>query len=148
MTDQLFVTNMSCSVCILTGLHVCLISTNCEIELIMAIEFEDVSDTFRRIKLSGRLDIPGTEAISIKFTNLAAAAARRVVVDLTEVSFLASIGIRELISSAKALQQRGGRMILFVGDNAGVSKTLEVTGVDTLIPMFSSLPEADQAALA
>jgi anti-sigma B factor antagonist len=114
----------------------------------MSIEFEDVNDTFRRIKLAGRLDIPGTEAISIKFTNLAASAARRVVVDLTAVTFLASIGIRELISSAKALQQRGGRMVLFVGDNAAVAKTLQVTGIDALIPMFSNLPEADQAALA
>lgn len=114
----------------------------------MAIEFEDVNDTFRRVKLSGRLDIPGTEAISIKFTNLVASASRRVVVDLTAVSFLASIGIRELISSAKALQLRGGRMVLFVGDNAAVSKTLQVTGIDALIPMFSNLSEADQAALA
>ncbi len=114
----------------------------------MAIEFDDVSDTFRRIRLSGRLDIVGTEAVSMKFTNLASAAARRVVVDLTGVSFLASIGIRELISNAKALQSRGGRMVLFVGDNAPVAKTLEVTGIDTLIPMFSTLSEAEQAALA
>jgi anti-sigma B factor antagonist len=114
----------------------------------MAIEFEDVTDTFRRIRLSGRLDIQGTEAISIKFTFLAASAPRRVVVDLTEVSFLASIGIRELISSAKALQQRGGRMVLLVGENAGVAKTLEVTGIDTLIPMFANPADADAAALA
>jgi len=114
----------------------------------MAIEFEDVNETFRRIRLSGRLDIQGTEAVSIKFTYLAASAPRRVVVDLTEVSFLASIGIRELISSAKALQQRGGRMVLLVGNNAGVAKTLDVTGIDTLIPVFADPSEADAAALA
>ena len=114
----------------------------------MAIQFEDVTDSFRRIKISGRLDMPGTEAISLKFTNLAASAARRVVVDLTEVSFLASIGIREFITNAKALQLRGGRMVLFVGDNAGVAKTLQVTGIDALIPMFTDLAQADAAALA
>jgi anti-anti-sigma factor len=115
---------------------------------LMSIEFEDVNDGLRRIKLSGRLDIAGTEAISMKFTNLAASAARRVVVDLSAVSFLASIGIRELITSAKAQQQRGGRVVLFVGDNALVAKTLEVTGIDALIPMFANAAEADQAALA
>jgi len=114
----------------------------------MLITFEDVNDTLRRIQLSGRLDIPGTEAISLKFTNLAASAARRVVVDLTGVSFLASIGIREFITNAKALQMRGGRMVLFVGDNTGVAKTLQVTGIDVLIPMFVDLAEADKAALA
>ena len=114
----------------------------------MAIQFEDVTDSFRRIKISGRLDMPGTEAISLKFTNLAASSARRVVVDLTEVSFLASIGIREFITNAKALQLRGGRMVLFVGDNAGVAKTLQVTGIDALFQMFADLGEADKAALA
>lgn len=114
----------------------------------MSIEFEDIPPNFRRIKLAGRLDIAGTEAISVKFTHLAASAARRVVVDLTAVSFLASIGIRELITCAKALEQRGGRMVLCVGDNATVAKTLEVTGIDSLIPMFAATTEADQAALA
>ena len=114
----------------------------------MSIEFEDLNDGLRRIKLSGRLDITGTESISIKFTNLASAVARRVVVDLTAVSFLASIGIRELITNAKAQQQRGGRVVLFVGDNVLVAKTLEVTGIDALIPMFANAAEADQAALA
>jgi len=114
----------------------------------MVITFEDASDTLRRIKLVGRLDMPGTEAISLKFTNLAASAARRVVVDLTGVSFLASIGIREFITNAKTLQLRGGRMVLFVGDNTAVAKTLQVTGIDALIPMFADLAEADKAALA
>jgi anti-anti-sigma factor len=114
----------------------------------MTIDYEDVTETFRRISISGRLDIPGTDTISAKFAALAASAQRRVVVDLTAVSFLASIGIRALITNAKALQQRGGRMVLFVGDNAAVSKTLEATGIDTLLPMFADAAAADQAALA
>jgi len=39
-------------------------------------------------------------------------------------------------------------MVLFVGDNAAVAKTLQVTGIDALIPMFVDLSEADKAALA
>lgn len=114
----------------------------------MPIEFQDVGDQLRRISLSGRLDIPGTDAIELKFTSLSAAEQRRVVVDLTAVSFLASIGIRALISNAKALERRGGRMVLFVGDNAMVTKTLETTGITALIPMFADADEADKAALA
>lgn len=114
----------------------------------MSIAFEDVSESLRRIQLSGRLDIAGTEAISLKLANLTSSASRRIVIDLSAVDFLASIGIRELISNAKALQMRGSKMALMVGDNAAVAKTLTVTGIDTLIPMFHSLAEADQAALA
>ena len=114
----------------------------------MSIEFDDVTDSFRKIRLSGRLDIPGTEAISIKFSSLATGQGKRVVVDLTAITFLASVGIRELITNAKALQQRQGKMVIYVGDNATVAKTLDTTGIDTLIPVFSDAAEAERVATA
>jgi anti-anti-sigma factor len=112
------------------------------------INYVDVNENFRRISISGRLDILGTDEIELKFTSLAVANQRRVVVDLTAVSFLASIGIRALISIAKSLQQRGGKMVLFVGNNVSVTKTLHATGIDVLIPMFADTVESDKAALA
>jgi anti-anti-sigma factor len=114
----------------------------------MAITHQDVSDSFRRIVLSGRLDSRGTDEIAAQFASLSTAEKRRVVVDLTGVNFLASIGIRALISNAKALQRNGGRMVLLVGGDSPVSKTLEATAVDTLIPMFADAAQADKAALA
>ncbi|HKA45212.1 MAG TPA: STAS domain-containing protein [Burkholderiales bacterium] len=113
----------------------------------MAITYEDVSDSFRRIVLSGRLDSKGTDEIAVKFAALSTAAKRRVLVDLTGISFLASIGIRAVLSNAKALQNNGGRMVLFVGGNSAVAKTLEATGIDTLVPMFANAAEAEKAAL-
>jgi anti-sigma B factor antagonist len=114
----------------------------------VAITFEDVNESLRRIALSGRMDIPGTGEIETRFAALASASARRVVVDLTAVSFLASIGIRALISNAKALQQKGGRLVLHVGQNEAVAKTLVATGIDALIPMYQDVGEAERAALA
>jgi anti-sigma B factor antagonist len=114
----------------------------------MAISHEDINDSFRRIVLSGRLDSRGTEEIAVKFSALATAAQRRVVVDLTGINFLASIGIRALLAAAKASQQSGGRMVLLVGTNPAVIKTLEATGIDTLIPMFADAADAEKAALA
>jgi len=114
----------------------------------MAITHEDVSDSFRRITLSGRLDGPGTAEIDAKLAALSTAAKRRVVVDMTGVSFLASIGIRAVLSCAKAAQQGGGRMVLYVGANPAVTKTLQATGIDALIPMFADVAEAEKAVLA
>lgn len=112
----------------------------------MNIECIDLSDSLRSISLTGRMDILGTDTIATKFAALATAANHRVIVDLTQVDFLASIGIRALISNAKALQQRGGKMVLFVGANEIVSKTLTTTGIDTLIPMFDDLALARTSA--
>jgi anti-anti-sigma factor len=57
-------------------------------------------------------------------------------VDLTDVSFLASVGLRCIIQSAKALDLKGGRMALLVGDNPLVRRTLEAVGIGEIIPMF------------
>jgi anti-sigma B factor antagonist len=114
----------------------------------MELSFEDVSDQLRRVCLTGRLDIEGTDVIATKFSALVAASDRRVVVDLTGVTFLASIGIRALISAGKAQQQRGGRIALLVTEKSTVATTLEVTGVDEIMPILNNLAQADAAALA
>jgi anti-anti-sigma factor len=107
----------------------------------------DISENLRHISITGRLDIQGSESIDVKFASLAVANGRRVVVDLSAVSLLASIGIRALISNAKALQQRGGKMVLFVGNNAIVIKTLQSSGIEPLIPMFENIEAAFKDAL-
>jgi anti-anti-sigma factor len=114
----------------------------------MSISHEDVGDSLRRIVISGRLDVPGTDAVASKLTELAAAPKKGVVVDLTSLAFLASIGIRALIASAKAVQSRGGKMVLVVSGGSSVVMSLEATGVDELIPVFRNAADAERAALA
>ncbi|NQW92462.1 MAG: STAS domain-containing protein [Polaromonas sp.] len=113
----------------------------------MPITFDDADEELRHIRLTGRLDMPGIDSISETFTELSVATHRQVIVDLSGVNFLVSFGIRELITNAKLIQQRGARMIIFVGDNKAVLKTLETTGIDTLIPTFANAALADRAAM-
>ena len=113
----------------------------------MPITFEDTFESLRHIRLTGRLDITGIDEISTTFAGLSTSATRNIVVDLSGVTFLVSFGIRELITNAKGVQKRGGRMVIFVGNNKAVRKTLETTGIDTLIPTFADAAQADRAAL-
>ena len=114
----------------------------------MSISHEDVGENLRRIVITGRLDIPGTDAVASKLVELTAAPKKGVVVDLTSLRFLASIGIRALITSAKAVQQRGGKMVLVVDDGSSVLMSLKATGVNELIPVFKNDADAERAALA
>lgn len=114
----------------------------------MPIKHEDLTNELRLISISGRLDILGTDEIATKFAALACINNKRVIVDLTEVNFLASIGIRSLIINAKALQSKGGRLVLFIGNNTHVTGVLAATGIDSLLPTFSDLSLASEAALA
>jgi len=114
----------------------------------MSISYDDIGDNLRRIVISGRLDVPGTDSVAAKLGELIAAPKKGVVVDLSTLQFLASIGIRALITSAKAVQQRGGKMVLVVDGGSSVLMSLEATGVDQLIPVFRSAADAERAAVA
>ncbi len=114
----------------------------------MQIDFNDDEKEVRTIRIVGRLDIAGADAIATRFTALSATVARPVIVDLREVSFLASIGIRAIIGNAKALQQRGGKMVLLVSPGGTVEETLKGTGVDMLMPIVTDEAAAGPALQA
>ena len=114
----------------------------------MSISYDDVGENLRRIMIFGRLDTPGTDSVASQLVALAAAPKKGVVVDLFGVNFLASIGIRALITSAKAVQQRGGKMVLVAKAGSTVVMSLEATGVDELIPVFDDAADAERAAVA
>ncbi len=114
----------------------------------MSISYDDIGTDLRRIVISGRLDLPGTDSVAAQLEELAAAPKKGVVVDLSSLRFLASIGIRALITSAKAVQQRGGKMVLVVSESSTVMMSLNATGVDQIIPVFKSASEAERAAVA
>ena len=114
----------------------------------MPISYHDIGENLRRIVISGRLDMPGTDSVASQLAELTAAPKKGVVVDLSAVNFLASIGIRALIISAKAVQQRGGKMVLVVSRGSTVIMSIEATGVDQLIPVFNNAADAERAAVA
>jgi anti-anti-sigma factor len=113
----------------------------------MPIDFKD-TDTLRLITIDGRLDSAGSDEIATRFSAMSSGAKPAVVVDLSRVTFLSSIGIRLIIQNAKALQGKGGKMTLFIGENEQVSATLDSTGISSLVPMFADINSAEQAALA
>jgi|ERR1700728_3727644 anti-sigma B factor antagonist len=92
------------------------------------------------VVLVGRLDVMGAGKIDLQF-NAIAGAHRGVIVDMTGVDFLASIGIRTLLIGAKTMQRRGGTLVL-VAPQPDVVKVLEVTGVLDLLPIAGNHDEA------
>jgi anti-anti-sigma factor len=109
----------------------------------MRIEAENLDGGILKLNLAGRMDVQGSSEIDVQFTSYAARQ-RAVVVDMSGVDFLASIGIRTLLLTAKAMSHRGGKMVLFNPDD-NVTKILEMAGIDTLIPIVRSLDEARAA---
>jgi anti-sigma B factor antagonist len=96
------------------------------------------------INLSGRMDIVGTQQIDLKFTSLTSTRRAHVLVDLSNVTFIASIGIRTLINNGKAQKLRGGTMVLYK-PNSQVEEVLRATGIDTIIPIAHDIGAARAA---
>lgn len=98
----------------------------------MQLESELLDDQILKITLTGRLDIEGTQAIDMKFTALTATKKAGILVDMTQVEFLASIGMRTLVSCAKAAANRGGKLVLYRPQPL-VKEVLNTSGLDSLI---------------
>jgi anti-anti-sigma factor len=113
----------------------------------MELHYNELDNNIRLIKLIGTLDVVGVGKIETKFAGYCSGDNVRVLVDLSEVDFLASIGIRLLMLTAKSLASRGGRMVL-LNPISEVHNVLEVTGIPAIIPIYSSLESAETVLLA
>ena len=112
----------------------------------MSISYMDVGD-LRTVMISGRMDIGGPGTSASQLVDLTQAPAK-VIVDLSALTMLASIGIRALVASAKGMKARGGRMVLIVDASSTVMANLKIAGVDQMIPVFGSARDAETAATA
>lgn len=110
----------------------------------MELQTQQLTDGITKISLAGRMDSAGVQDIDLQFTALTATKKAAVVVDLSEVSFLASIGIRTLITNARALRQRGGKMVL-LNPKPLVGEVLETSGITSLIETLDNLQSACEA---
>ena len=108
----------------------------------MDIHYSDLDNSIILIKLSGRLDIIGTGEIETKFAGYCAGEKVRVIVDLSKVDFLASIGIRLLTLTAKSVASRSGKMVI-LNPIPEVQDVLEITGIPAIIPIYSYLESAE-----
>jgi anti-sigma B factor antagonist len=107
----------------------------------MELAVNEIDSGILGINLSGRMDIVGTQQIDLKFTALTSSRKAQILVDLSQVTFIASIGIRTLINNAKAQKLRGGRMVLYK-PSTQVEEVLRATGIDTIIPIAHDIDAA------
>ena len=107
----------------------------------MQIESFTLLDDIVQLRLSGRLDLQGSQAIGESFATAATTSKGKIIVDLSAVTFLASVGIRLLLTSARAQANRGGKLVL-AAPQPSVRKVLEAAGVDQLIGLAADVESA------
>ena len=98
-------------------------------------------DAITQVSLVGKLDLDGLHAVDLKFHALTAATKQPAIVDVSELEFIASLGMGMLISCAQSLQRTGNRMVL-VGATGSVDTALRTAGIDQAIPLVDTTDAA------
>jgi anti-anti-sigma factor len=98
-------------------------------------------DGIAKVKLKGRLDTPGVDAVESKFTSAVVPGAKNTVVDLSEVVFIASMGLRMFIGIAKQLRKQNARMVLF-SPQAQVDDVFNTVLLRNIVPIVADEAEA------
>ncbi len=107
----------------------------------MELQYSELEDGIRLVKLKGALDMNGTYAIEVEFVRHCAGENVRVLVDLSKVNYISSIGIPMLVNSAKSVAKHGGRLAL-LSPQKSVEDILELAGIPPIISIYHDLKTA------
>lgn len=86
----------------------------------------------RRIRVSGELDIEAVERLDRAFTQAERDRPERVVLDLTDLRFMDSIGLRSVLAARARAQDGLWSLEVLVGQPA-VQRLLAITGADQVL---------------
>jgi anti-anti-sigma factor len=112
----------------------------------MQMQVIERTDAITHVHLSGSLDIGGAGEIDMKFQAVVASTRQHALVDMTDVDFMSSLGMRMFVESAKALRRTKHKLVLF-GLTPNVKLALNHARLEQIMVLVGSLDEA-MAAIA
>jgi anti-sigma B factor antagonist len=93
------------------------------------------------VAVSGEVDLFTAPEFKQRVMGPIAAGVERVVVDLTETTFIDSSSLGVLIGAHRRLKTRGGRLIVACQNDA-IVKTFRITGLDGVFMLVDSVEDA------
>ena len=91
------------------------------------------------VRVFGELDMASCPHVEDAVSSAPSMA--RVVIDLTRCTFVDSAGVRALVTAQRNVTAEGGRVDL-VAAEPGILRVLEITNVDTVMTVHSTLETA------
>jgi anti-sigma B factor antagonist len=111
----------------------------------MAIEFaiEDrrVADGSHIVAVAGEIDLFTAPEFKQRTSRPIDEGVQRLIVDLTNTTFIDSSSLGVLIGAHRRLKQRNGSLVV-VCDNDAIVKTFKITGLDGVFTLVRSLDDA------
>ena len=93
------------------------------------------------ISLKGRLDSITSPMLEKDLTDLMASGERFLVMDLGDLEYISSAGLRSILVVVKRLKEKQGKLLL-ASLKGVVREAFEISGFSTIIPVFESVDSA------
>jgi anti-sigma B factor antagonist len=97
------------------------------------------------VAMGGELDYEASPQLRARLVGAIKAGGRRLVLDLSDVTFIDSTAIGVLAGTVARLDEVGGGSLAVVSRNDKVLQIFEITGLDSVISLHSSREEAVSA---
>lgn len=112
-----------------------------------AVSEEPVDAVRHVVAVQGEIDLFTAPELKQVLAEAIEAGRTRIVVDLTETTFLDSTALGVLIGAVKRLRSRDGALAI-VNIDENITKTFEITGLDQIFTILGSRDEALNAVSA
>jgi len=109
------------------------------------VDYEAPSDDIGVVVLEGEIDIYSAPEFKEVLVNSIEGGAHRIIVDLTEVTFIDSTALGVLVSGEKRVRPRNGNLDIVCSDE-NIIRIFEITGLDRIFGIYASRDEAVKAA--
>jgi anti-anti-sigma factor len=103
------------------------------------IRLEEQGDT-AVVRISGACDVSGHEQLRAWLLQADARGPDRVIVDLTELAFIDSTGLRMVLGAWNRARQAGHRFSVALAPSGQVRRVFEVTGVGQVVTVAAPHP--------
>lgn len=110
----------------------------------MTIWQEQLSGGVHLVGVSGRLDQTQTSDLEEQFEQLLAAGHYRIVVDMSDVTYINSGGLRCLVTAWRRAKKRGGNVVL-TGLKERVNEVFSMVGFDKVFDVYPTQAAAEAA---
>ena len=98
------------------------------------------------LKLIGEMDIYSSPQLKDKTTALCQQGIKNIILDLSHLKFVDSIGIGVIVASLMRTKEKNGQLVV-VNPTASVERLMNIVGLFQLLKKYSSIEEAEKSLL-
>lgn len=114
-------------------------------EALLEIHSQRLGTETEMIAVTGQIDLYAAPELKVAVGDAIRHGARRLILDMSETSFIDSSALSILLGAVKRLRPLGGEVVVISGRGSAVREVFEITGLDHLFELRESAEELTDA---